>query len=310
VEQRPQSSEPQNTEKKIVEPKTAESTTAEPTTAVPATVEPTPEEPTPEEPTPKEPTTAEPTIEEPTIEEPTTEEPTSAERSTANPTTAEPTQHSDMSIPVEDPSHISEEAGRGVELQEQESTAEEPKVETVHSVHQNGKEDPETILEEDENTEPQVESAEPQTNGKSHEAEISPDQDDMAQKTSRPTTPARQVSVNGNNIQSPEVRQNRHEREERVTPLPPKPRRSRSVRESFQAYYKVFKSRAYRNRSPPRDEAMEEELQRLRKANKTYEKQLEEASDTILLQDKVLLRWEKLSKGVSHVLIPWLSRYI
>jgi hypothetical protein len=293
-----------------VEPNIVEPTIVEPATVEPTTVEPATVEPTTTEPTTAEPTTAEPTTAEPTTAEPTTEEPTSAERSTANPTTAEPTQHSEMSIPGEEPSHVSEEAGRGIELQEQESTAEEPKAETVHSVSQNGKEEPETILEEDEDTEPQVESAEPQTNGKTHEAEIGPDHDDMAQKTSRPTTPAHEVSVNGNNSQSPEVRQNRHEREEPVTPLPPKPRRSRSVRDSFQAYYKVFKSRAYRNRSPPRNEAMEEELQRLRKASKTYEKQLEEASDTILLQDKVLLRWEKLSKDVSHVLTPWMSRYI
>jgi hypothetical protein len=136
-------------------------------------------------------------------------------------------------------------------------------------------------------------------NGHANETEPVVETKDKAESVKRPASPARQPSRNGH--ASPETRTNRHERGGTETPSPGKPRRSRSVRDSFQAYYKVFKSRANRNRSPPRNEAIEEELQRLRKTIKTYEKQLEEASDTILLQDRVLTRWEKISQKVCIV---------
>jgi hypothetical protein len=275
----------------------------EPTTAEPATVE----QATAESPT-AEPDTTETTTTEPVTTDLTTVDPTAAHPVPTDPTPAEEKQHSEMSIPTEDSKPVSDEAGDGVKLEEQEPTEKEPQAETVNAETRNGKDEPETIPEEDEEPEPKAESAEPQAHENSQDVEIKPEHNDGVQNLSRPTTPAQQVSVNGNGTHAPEPRINRHEREEPVTQSPPKPRRSRSVRDSFQAYYKVFKSRAYRNRSPPRNEKMEEELQRLRNTNKTYEKQLEEASDTILLQDRVLLRWEKLSKGVSHIPLPLTSK--
>jgi hypothetical protein len=290
VEQRPQSSEPQTAEQNTVEPTTAEPATAEQATADSPTAEPD---------------TTEPTATEPLTTDSTTVDPTAAHPVSTDPTSTEEKQHSEMSIPIEDPKPVSDEPGDGVKLEEQEPTEKEPQAETVNADTRNGKDEPETIPEEDEEPEPR---AEPQAHEKSQDVEIKPEHNDAVQNLSRPTTPAKQVSVNGNGTHAPEPRINRHERDEAVTQSRPKPRRSRSVRDSFQAYYKVFKSRAYRNRSPPRDEKIEEELQRLRNTNKTYEKQLEEASDTILLQDRVLLRWEKLSKGVSHIPLPLTSK--
>jgi cobalamin biosynthesis protein CobT len=155
-----------------------------------------------------------------------------------------------------------------------------------------------TIPEEDEDQEKQVESSEPKTNGNSKEDNTASDSKEGTENLKGTTSSSRQPVFQEVGLDTPESRTSRHDRVDSTTPSPGRPRRSRSVKDSFQAYYKVFKSRANRNRSPPRDEAAGEELQRLRKSIRTYEKQLEEASDTILLQDRVLTRWEKLNSKV------------
>jgi hypothetical protein len=157
--------------------------------------------------------------------------------------------------------------------------------------------------EEDEEEQQQAESSEPKTNGhpKEQEAPLSNHKEESTEiKRSESSQQALFQEVG---VDTPDNRKNRYDRDESTTPSPGKPRRSRSVKDSFQAYYKVFRSRAYRTRSPSRGEATDEELQRLRKTLKTYEKQLEEASDTILLQDRVLTRWEKLGNHVCVSLV-------
>jgi hypothetical protein len=65
------------------------------------------------------------------------------------------------------------------------------------------------------------------------------------------------------------------------------------------AYYKIFGG--HPPRKPPRNEKPAEEAERLRKLVRRYERQLEEASNTILLQDKVLAKWEKEGQKATHV---------
>lgn len=62
----------------------------------------------------------------------------------------------------------------------------------------------------------------------------------------------------------------------------------------FNAYYKIFGGKP--PSKPPAAEQPVEEAERLRKVVRRYEKQLEEASNTIMLQDKVLAKWESKVK--------------
>ena len=55
-------------------------------------------------------------------------------------------------------------------------------------------------------------------------------------------------------------------------------------------YYKIFGGSP---KKPPKHEKLPEEADRLRRLTKKYEAQLEEASNILLLQDKVIARWEK-----------------
>lgn len=72
------------------------------------------------------------------------------------------------------------------------------------------------------------------------------------------------------------------------------PKRSSSVKNVLNAYYKIFGGKP--SSKPPAAELPAEEADRLRKLVRRYEKQLEEASNTIMLQDKVLAKWESKAK--------------
>ncbi|TID15151.1 putative chemotaxis methyl-accepting receptor signaling protein [Venturia nashicola] len=78
---------------------------------------------------------------------------------------------------------------------------------------------------------------------------------------------------------------------------PGAPRRSSSVKNVFNAYYKIFGGKP--PSKPPATELPGEEAERLRRVVRRYEKQLEEASNTIMLQDKVLAKWESKIKGIN-----------
>lgn len=69
------------------------------------------------------------------------------------------------------------------------------------------------------------------------------------------------------------------------------PKRTSSLKGVLNAYYKIFGG--HPPKGPPRNEKPAEEVERLRRTVKKYERQLEEASNTLLLQDKVLAKWEK-----------------
>jgi len=56
------------------------------------------------------------------------------------------------------------------------------------------------------------------------------------------------------------------------------------------AYYKLFGGET---KKPRHNETPTQESERLRKTLKKYEKQLEEVSTTLLLQDKILATFEK-----------------
>lgn len=67
------------------------------------------------------------------------------------------------------------------------------------------------------------------------------------------------------------------------------PKRSSSFRNVLNSYWKVFGGSP---KKPPKHEKPHEEAERLRRTVKKYEGQLEEASNILLLQDKVIARWE------------------
>lgn len=69
------------------------------------------------------------------------------------------------------------------------------------------------------------------------------------------------------------------------------PKRTSSLKGVLNAYYKIFGG--HPPKKPPRNEKPAEEIERLRRTVRKYERQLEEASNTLLLQDKVLAKWEK-----------------
>lgn len=86
----------------------------------------------------------------------------------------------------------------------------------------------------------------------------------------------------------------RHSKQSSMEARPGAPRRSSSVKNVLNAYYKIFGGKP--PSKPPAAEQPVEEADRLRKVVRRYEKQLEEASNTIMLQDKVLQKWESKAK--------------
>lgn len=91
----------------------------------------------------------------------------------------------------------------------------------------------------------------------------------------------------------------RHSKQNSTEARPSAPRRSSSVKNVFNAYYKIFGGKP--SSKPPAAELPVEEADRLRRLVRRYEKQLEEASNTIMLQDKVLTKWEsKVKVSLQH----------
>ncbi|QDS74960.1 hypothetical protein FKW77_004835 [Venturia effusa] len=88
----------------------------------------------------------------------------------------------------------------------------------------------------------------------------------------------------------------RHSRHNSVEARPGAPRRSSSVKNVFNAYYKIFGGKP--PSKPPASEQPVDETARLRRMVRRYERQLEEASNTIMLQDKVLAKWESKVKNL------------
>jgi hypothetical protein len=97
-----------------------------------------------------------------------------------------------------------------------------------------------------------------------------------------------------------ETRENHHKRHDSgVMTSPGRPRRSSSVRTALQSYRKIFSGRKPRNKSPPRIEQVSGEVESLRQTIQKHERDLEEASTTILLQDQVLSKLERQMQNVS-----------
>jgi hypothetical protein len=97
-----------------------------------------------------------------------------------------------------------------------------------------------------------------------------------------------------------ETRENHHKRHDSgVMASPGRPRRSSSVRNALQSYRKVFSGRKPRNKSPPRTENASGDVENLRQTVRKYERELEEASTTIMLQDRILSKWERQMQNVS-----------
>jgi hypothetical protein len=97
------------------------------------------------------------------------------------------------------------------------------------------------------------------------------------------------------------IRHARHDSATTNIPPPPAPKRSSSFKGVLNAYYKIFGGHPPKRSS--RHESITEETERLRQTVKKYEEQLEEASNTLLLQDKVLASWEKQGWKVKKVWI-------
>jgi hypothetical protein len=93
------------------------------------------------------------------------------------------------------------------------------------------------------------------------------------------------------------IRHARHDSATNNTPPPPK--RSSSFKGVLNAYYKIFGG--HPPKKAPRNESRADETERLRQTVKKYEEQLEEASNTLLLQDKVLASWEKQGWKIKKV---------
>ena len=89
----------------------------------------------------------------------------------------------------------------------------------------------------------------------------------------------------------------RHSRHDSAMAAPTTPKRSSSFRSVLNTYYKIFGGSP---KKVPKHEKLPEQAERLQKLVKKYEAQLEEASEILLLQDKVIARWEKegVAKGV------------
>jgi hypothetical protein len=81
------------------------------------------------------------------------------------------------------------------------------------------------------------------------------------------------------------------------------PKRSSSLKGVLNAYYKIFGG--HPPKKPPRNEILTEEIERLRRTVRKYERQLEEASNTLLLQDRVLAKWEKQGWHATKVRLSW-----
>ena len=92
------------------------------------------------------------------------------------------------------------------------------------------------------------------------------------------------------------VKKSRHSRHDSAMQAPTPPKRTSSFKSVLNTYYKIFGGSP---KKTPKHEKLPEEAERLRKLVKKYEAQLEEASNILLLQDKVIARWEKdaASKG-------------
>jgi hypothetical protein len=97
-----------------------------------------------------------------------------------------------------------------------------------------------------------------------------------------------------------ETSSKRRSRHDSVTQSPSMPRRSSSFKGILNAYYKVFGG--HPPSKAPSIERPLDEVDRLKQVVREYEKQLEEASNTILLQDKVLTRWEKTGQLETKVI--------
>ena len=91
-------------------------------------------------------------------------------------------------------------------------------------------------------------------------------------------------------VPTPQKKSSRHSRHDSAMQAPAPPKRSSSFRSVLNTYYKIFGGSP---KKTPKHEKLPEEAERLRKLVKKYEAQLEEASEILLLQDKVIARWEK-----------------
>jgi hypothetical protein len=86
------------------------------------------------------------------------------------------------------------------------------------------------------------------------------------------------------------VKKARHSRHDSAMQAPTPPKRTSSFKSVLNTYYKIFGGSP---KKTPKHEKPAEEADRLRKLTKKYEAQLEEASNILLLQDKVIAKWEK-----------------